>query len=131
MRFLNGAPVVLRWRPLEGVSVRLAWKKLEALEPWGLRARVDQRLGHAREGGVPFSPRRTEGLSRREIEGKSLVADQMFAGKAGEGGRHGACEWAVVWLATKTAISRPIATPFRRRTAAPMRTASGSPCSGP
>jgi topoisomerase-4 subunit B len=35
----------------------------------------------------------------REVEGKTLVADQMFAGKAGEAGRHGACEWAVVWLA--------------------------------
>ncbi|MFM9974709.1 MAG: DNA topoisomerase IV subunit B [Beijerinckiaceae bacterium] len=34
----------------------------------------------------------------REIEGKSLVTDQMFTGKSGEGGRHGACEWAVAWL---------------------------------
>jgi topoisomerase IV subunit B len=34
----------------------------------------------------------------REIEGKTLVTDQMFAGKAGETGRHGACEWAVSWL---------------------------------
>ncbi len=34
----------------------------------------------------------------REIEGKALVADQMFAGKSGEVGRHGACEWAVAWL---------------------------------
>jgi topoisomerase IV subunit B len=34
----------------------------------------------------------------REIEGKTLVTDQMFAGRAGEAGRHGACEWAVSWL---------------------------------
>jgi topoisomerase-4 subunit B len=35
----------------------------------------------------------------REIEGKTLVADPIFAGKAGEAGKHGAVEWAVAWLA--------------------------------
>jgi topoisomerase IV subunit B len=34
----------------------------------------------------------------REIEGKALVTEQMFAGKSGQGGKHGACEWAVSWL---------------------------------
>jgi topoisomerase-4 subunit B len=34
----------------------------------------------------------------REIEGKALVTDQMFAGKAGTPGKHGAVEWAVAWL---------------------------------
>ncbi len=35
----------------------------------------------------------------REIDGKVQVTDQMFAGKAGEAGKHGAVEWAVAWLA--------------------------------
>ncbi|MGL4243817.1 MAG: DNA topoisomerase IV subunit B, partial [Beijerinckiaceae bacterium] len=35
----------------------------------------------------------------REVEGKTLVTDQMFTGKAGEAGKHGAVEWAVAWLA--------------------------------
>jgi topoisomerase IV subunit B len=35
----------------------------------------------------------------REIDGKTLVTDQMFSGKAGEAGRHGAVEWAIAWLA--------------------------------
>jgi topoisomerase-4 subunit B len=35
----------------------------------------------------------------REIEGKALVTDQMFAGKAGAAGKHGAVEWAIAWLA--------------------------------
>ncbi|MGL4634695.1 MAG: DNA topoisomerase IV subunit B [Beijerinckiaceae bacterium] len=34
----------------------------------------------------------------KEIEGKATVTDQMFAGKAGEAGKHGGCEWAVSWL---------------------------------
>jgi topoisomerase-4 subunit B len=35
----------------------------------------------------------------REIDGKTLVTDQMFSGKAGEAGKHGAVEWAIAWLA--------------------------------
>jgi topoisomerase IV subunit B len=35
----------------------------------------------------------------REVDGKALVTDQMFSGKAGEVGKHGAVEWAVTWLA--------------------------------
>ncbi len=35
----------------------------------------------------------------REIEGKTLVTDQMFAGRAGAVGKHGAVEWAIAWLA--------------------------------
>ena len=34
----------------------------------------------------------------REVEGKALVTDQMFAGKSGIVGKHGAVEWAVAWL---------------------------------
>jgi topoisomerase-4 subunit B len=35
----------------------------------------------------------------REVDGKTMVTDQMFAGKAGAVGKHGAVEWAVAWLA--------------------------------
>jgi len=35
----------------------------------------------------------------REIEGKATVTDQMFSGRAGAVGKHGAVEWAVAWLA--------------------------------
>ena len=35
----------------------------------------------------------------REIEGKTLVTDQMFAGRAGAVGKHGSVEWAIAWLA--------------------------------
>ena len=35
----------------------------------------------------------------REIEGKALVTDQMFHGRAGAVGKHGAVEWAIAWLA--------------------------------
>ncbi|WP_188908888.1 DNA topoisomerase IV subunit B [Salinarimonas ramus] len=34
-----------------------------------------------------------------EIEGKDLVADQLFAGKITKPGGHGSLEWAVAWLA--------------------------------
>jgi topoisomerase IV subunit B len=34
----------------------------------------------------------------REVDGKPQVTDQMFAGRSGEVGRHGAVEWAVAWL---------------------------------
>jgi len=35
----------------------------------------------------------------REIEGKPLVSDLMFSGRAGVAGKHGAVEWAIAWLA--------------------------------
>ncbi|RFB80776.1 DNA topoisomerase IV subunit B [Methylovirgula sp. 4M-Z18] len=35
----------------------------------------------------------------QEIEGKDLVADQMFTGKVSRQGGHGSLEWAVAWLA--------------------------------
>ncbi|WP_425329994.1 DNA topoisomerase IV subunit B [Terrirubrum flagellatum] len=36
----------------------------------------------------------------REIEGKDLVADNIFSGKIEKpGGGHGSCEWAIAWLA--------------------------------
>ncbi len=34
----------------------------------------------------------------RDIEGKVLVTDQIFAGKTEASGKHGAMEWAVLWL---------------------------------
>ena len=34
----------------------------------------------------------------REIEGKELVADQIFSGKIEKPGGHGSLEWAVAWL---------------------------------
>ena len=37
----------------------------------------------------------------REVEGKTLVADQMFAGRSGQVGKHGFTEWAVAWLAVE------------------------------
>jgi topoisomerase IV subunit B len=37
----------------------------------------------------------------REIEGKTLVTDQMFAGRSGQVGKHGSTEWAVAWLAVE------------------------------
>ncbi len=36
----------------------------------------------------------------REIEGKDLVAEPIFAGKITKEGSHGSLEWAVAWLAT-------------------------------
>ncbi len=34
----------------------------------------------------------------RDAEGKTLVTDQIFAGKTEKSGTHGACEWAVTWF---------------------------------
>jgi topoisomerase-4 subunit B len=34
----------------------------------------------------------------REIEGRNLVADQIFSGKIEKDGGHGSLEWAVIWL---------------------------------
>ncbi|RDJ19642.1 DNA topoisomerase IV subunit B [Bosea caraganae] len=36
----------------------------------------------------------------REIEGKDLVAEPIFAGKITKDGGHGSLEWAIAWLAT-------------------------------
>ena len=36
----------------------------------------------------------------REIEGKDLVAEPIFAGKITKAGSHGSLEWAIAWLAT-------------------------------
>lgn len=36
----------------------------------------------------------------REIEGKDLVAEPIFAGKITKDGSHGSLEWAIAWLAT-------------------------------
>ncbi len=36
----------------------------------------------------------------REIEGKDLVAEPIFAGKITRAGGHGSLEWAIAWLAT-------------------------------
>ncbi len=54
------------------------------------------------------------------IHADTLVHPDVFAGKSGRNGAHGACEWAVAWTAgAATASCPPIATPCRRPTAAP------------
>jgi topoisomerase-4 subunit B len=58
------------------------------------------------------------------IHADTLVHPDIFAGKSGRNGAHGACEWAVAW----TASSLPIATRCRRRTAARMNRACAARC---
>jgi topoisomerase-4 subunit B len=41
----------------------------------------------------------------RDIEGKELVADQVFAGKITKTGGHGSLEWAVAWMANEDGFS--------------------------
>lgn len=41
----------------------------------------------------------------RDIEGKELVADQVFAGKIAKPGGHGSLEWAVAWMANEDGFS--------------------------
>ena len=41
----------------------------------------------------------------REIEGKTLVADQVFSGKIVKPGGHGSLEWAVAWMADEDGFS--------------------------
>jgi topoisomerase-4 subunit B len=41
----------------------------------------------------------------REIEGKELVADQVFSGKVEKSGGHGSLEWAVAWMAAEDGFS--------------------------
>src|SRR5829696_1531584 len=41
----------------------------------------------------------------RDIEGKELVADQVFSGKITKPGGHGALEWAVPWMAAEDGFS--------------------------
>jgi len=41
----------------------------------------------------------------REIDGKELVADQVFSGKISKPGGHGSLEWAVAWLAAEDGFS--------------------------
>jgi topoisomerase IV subunit B len=41
----------------------------------------------------------------REIDGKELVADQVFAGKIEKPGGHGSLEWAVAWMAAEDGFS--------------------------
>jgi topoisomerase-4 subunit B len=41
----------------------------------------------------------------REIEGKELVSDQVFAGKVEKPGGHGSLEWAVAWMAAEDGFS--------------------------
>jgi topoisomerase-4 subunit B len=41
----------------------------------------------------------------REIEGKELVADQVFSGKIEKPGGHGSLEWAVAWMADEDGFS--------------------------
>jgi topoisomerase-4 subunit B len=46
-----------------------------------------------------------KGYLAREIEGRELVADQVFAGKVQKVGGHGSVEWAVAWLADADGFS--------------------------
>ncbi|HEY8565424.1 MAG TPA: DNA topoisomerase IV subunit B [Beijerinckiaceae bacterium] len=46
-----------------------------------------------------------KGYLAREIEGRELVADQVFAGKVTKPGGHGSLEWAVAWLADADGFS--------------------------
>jgi topoisomerase-4 subunit B len=41
----------------------------------------------------------------KEIEGKELVADQVFSGKIEKPGGHGSLEWAVAWMAAEDGFS--------------------------
>ncbi len=41
----------------------------------------------------------------RDIEGKELVADQVFSGKITRPGGHGSLEWAVAWMANEDGFS--------------------------
>jgi topoisomerase IV subunit B len=41
----------------------------------------------------------------RDIEGKELVADQVFSGKITKPGGHGSLEWAVAWMANEDGFS--------------------------
>src|ERR671921_643796 len=41
----------------------------------------------------------------RDIEGKELVADQVFSGKITKPGGHGSLEWAVAWMAAEDGFS--------------------------
>jgi topoisomerase-4 subunit B len=41
----------------------------------------------------------------REIEGKELVADQVFSGRVDKPGGHGSLEWAVAWMAAEDGFS--------------------------
>jgi topoisomerase-4 subunit B len=56
-----------------------------------------------------------KGYLAREIEGRELVADQVFAGKVAKPGGHGSVEWAVAWLAdadgTSSSYCNTIPTP--------------------
>jgi topoisomerase-4 subunit B len=59
---------------------------------------------HLKGDGVPETavfrfPGGLKDYLAREVDGKTMVTDQMFAGKAGAPGKHGAVEWAVAWLA--------------------------------
>ena len=56
------------------------------------------------EGGTPREavfhfPGGLKDFLAKEIEGKALVADQVFTGKVTKPGGHGSLEWAVAWLA--------------------------------
>ena len=46
-----------------------------------------------------------KGYLAREIEGKELVADQVFSGKITKPGGHGSLEWAVAWFAAEDGFS--------------------------
>ncbi|MCA0401151.1 MAG: DNA topoisomerase IV subunit B [Proteobacteria bacterium] len=70
-----------------GVEIR--WSCAPGLLPAG---------GDTPEKAVLRFPGGLKDYLAREIEGKTLVVDDMFAGKLDKQG-HGACEWAIAWYA--------------------------------
>ena len=74
-----------------------------------IRWRCDPALAEAAEK-VPAEavfrfPAGLKDYLAREIEGKELVADTVFAGKVTKPGGHGAMEWAVAWLSAEDGFS--------------------------
>ncbi|MET0744685.1 MAG: DNA topoisomerase IV subunit B [Microvirga sp.] len=62
------------------------------------------------EGNVPAEavfrfPNGLKDYLARDIEGKELVTDQVFAGKITKPGGHGSLEWAVAWMANEDGFS--------------------------
>ena len=108
---------------LEGLSVR------RRRDPLALRARsVEGHRGRPRRGHASTFAGGLKDYLGAAIHADTLVHPDIFSGKSGRNGAHGACEWAVAWTADADGFCRPIATPCRRRTAAPMNRACAARC---
>ncbi len=87
-------------------SIRRGFSRWRAPRPISSAASrsLELRSRHPQGEGVPEKavfrfPGGLKDYLAREIEGKTLVTDQMFSGRAGAAGKHGAVEWAIAWLA--------------------------------